>query len=95
MRHWKTKEEMGAGFSHTQKQHKEFEYNSLIKVKPYEQNIMRTFYLCRDIWTQEQRVELRDYLNDLIVEYQSFHYLNMINGIKTEPSNYDEYREIK
>ena len=56
---------------------------------------MRTFYLCRDIWTQEQRVELRDYLNDLIVEYQSFHYLNMINGIKTEPSNYDEYKELK
>jgi len=95
MRHWLTKEEMGAGFSHTQKQHKEFEYNSLIKVKPHEQNIIRTVYLCRDIWTQEQRVELRDYLNDLIVEYQSFHYLNMINGNKKEPSKYNEYEELK
>ena len=29
MKHWKTKEEMGSGFQHTEKQHKEFEYNSL------------------------------------------------------------------
>ena len=66
MKHWKTKQEMGSGFSHTKKQHKEFEYNSLIKVKPYEQNLMRTLYLCRDIWTQEQRIRLKNYLELLI-----------------------------
>ena len=66
MKHWKTKQEMGSGFSHTQKQHKEFEYNSLIKVKPYEKNIMRTYYLCRDIWSQKQRIMLKDYLEEQI-----------------------------
>jgi len=66
MKHWKTKQEMGSGFSHTKKQHKEFEYNSLIKVKPYEQNLMRTLYLCRDIWTQEQRIRLKNHLELLI-----------------------------
>ena len=37
MIHWKTNEQMGDGFQHTKKQHKDFEYNSLIKVKPYEE----------------------------------------------------------
>ena len=45
MIHWKTNEQMGNGFQHTKKQHKEFEYNSLIQVEPHEKNLMRTYYL--------------------------------------------------
>ena len=59
MKHWKTKEEMGKGFSFTEKQHKEYEYNSLINVCNHEKNLMRTFYLIRDVWTNAQLKELQ------------------------------------
>tara|TARA_R100001015_G_C4507773_1_gene80367 strand:+ start:365 stop:577 length:213 start_codon:yes stop_codon:yes gene_type:complete len=68
MKHWKTKEEMGSGFQHTEKQHKEFEYNSLEKIKPYEKNILRTCYLIRDIWKDEQLIELKKIINEQIEE---------------------------
>ena len=63
MKHWLTKEEMGRGFAHTQKEHKEYEYNSLVNVCEHEKNIMRTLYLIRDVWTNEQLKELQTELN--------------------------------
>ena len=66
MKHWLTKEEMGDGFQHNEEEHKEFEYNSLIDVAEHEKNTMRTTYIARDIWTPQQRVQLRDLLNELI-----------------------------
>tara|TARA_R100001463_G_scaffold86456_1_gene141330 strand:+ start:867 stop:1082 length:216 start_codon:yes stop_codon:yes gene_type:complete len=68
MIHWKTNEQMGNGFQHTKKQHKEFEYNSLIKVEPHEKNLMRTYYLIRDIWNKKQILELKEYINQHLKE---------------------------
>jgi hypothetical protein len=68
MIHWKTNEQMGNGFQHTKKQHKEFEYNSLIKVEPHEKNLMRTYYLIRDIWNKKQILELKKYINQHLKE---------------------------
>ena len=42
------------------------EYNSLIDVAEHEKNTMRTTYIARDIWTPQQRLQLRDLLNELI-----------------------------
>ena len=66
MIHWKTKEEMGDGFQFTQSEHSEVQYNALIKVEPQEENIMRTCYLVRDCWSDDQIVQLRDYINSII-----------------------------
>ena len=66
MRHWLTKEEMGDGFQHNEKEHKEFKYNSLIDVAKHEKSTMRSLYIARDIWTPKQRLEFRDVLNELI-----------------------------
>ena len=68
MIHWKTKQEMGSGFQYKEKEHKKLEYNSLEKVKPYEKNTMRTYYLIRDIWSDKQLKELREHLNDVMSE---------------------------
>ena len=68
MKHWKTKEDMGHGYQYNKAEHWKYQYNALIKVKPYEENTMRTMYLARDIWTNEQLIELRDHLNDYIQE---------------------------
>ena len=68
MIHWKTNEEMGNGFQHTKKQHKEFEYNSLIQVEPHEKNLMRTYYLIRDIWNKKQILELKEYIDQHLKE---------------------------
>ena len=66
MKHWKTKEEMGNGFSHTQKKHKESEYNYLMNVEPYEKNTMRTHYLIRDVWNKKQVEELEWFIDDIL-----------------------------
>lgn len=68
MKHWLTKEEMGDGFQYNEKEHKEFEYNSLIDVAEHEKNTMRTSYIARDVWTLQQRIQMRDILNELIEE---------------------------
>ena len=68
MIHWKTNEKMGNGFQHTKKQHKEFEYNSLIQVEPHEKNLMRTYYLIRDIWNKKQILELKEYIDQHLKE---------------------------
>tara|TARA_X000001382_G_scaffold121427_1_gene103734 strand:- start:421 stop:639 length:219 start_codon:yes stop_codon:yes gene_type:complete len=68
MIHWKTNEQMGNGFQHTKKQHKEFEYNSLIQVEPHEKNLMRTYYLIRDIWNKKQILELKEYIDQHLKE---------------------------
>ena len=67
MIHWKTKQEMGSGFQYKEKEHKKLEYNSLEKVKPYEKNTMRTYYLIRDIWSDKQRL-VRLYLHNIFEE---------------------------
>ena len=59
---------MGEGFSHNMKQHKEDDYNYLIKVKPYEENIWRTTYLIRDIFTTKQLFALQEFITDIIEE---------------------------
>ena len=66
MKHWKTKEEMGEGFSHTKKEHKKYEYNYLINVNLYEKNTMRTCYLIRDVWNKKQLIKLKDFLDEQI-----------------------------
>ena len=66
MIHWKTKEEMGDGFQFTQSEHSHVEYNSLLVVEPHEKNTMRTKYLVRDWWSDDQIVELRDYINSIL-----------------------------
>tara|TARA_R100001460_G_scaffold66906_1_gene107205 strand:- start:2104 stop:2322 length:219 start_codon:yes stop_codon:yes gene_type:complete len=71
MKHWVTNQEMGEGFEHNQKEHKNFEYNILVKPKKYEKNIMRTFYLIKDIWTLEQLEELKEFLDEHIEERRS------------------------
>ena len=68
MKHWKTNEDMGHGYQYNKAEHEQYQYNSLIKVKPYEENTMRNMYLARDIWTNDQLIELRDCLNDYINE---------------------------
>ena len=68
MEHWLTKEEMGEGFQFNEKEHKEFEYNSLIVVAEHEKNTMRTSYIARDVWTLKQKIQMRDILNELIEE---------------------------
>ncbi len=72
MKHWKTKEEMGEGFSHTKKEHKEYEYNYLMNVNLYEKNTMRTHYLIRDVWNKKQLIELKDFLDEQIEERKEF-----------------------
>ena len=58
MKHWKTGQEMGEGFRFNESEHKENEYNSLIKIEEHEKDTMRTFYLIRDVWSLEQIKEL-------------------------------------
>lgn len=71
MKHWKTKEEMGEGFSFNEKEHEENFYNSLIKIRPEETNLMRTFYLIRDCWSFDKLKELKKYLDYQIWEREN------------------------
>ena len=66
MIHWKTNEEMGDGFQFDKSEHLEVRYNALTKVETHEKNTMRTKYLVRDWWSDDQIVELRDYINSII-----------------------------
>ena len=68
MKHWKTKEEMGKGFSHTKKEHEKYGYNYLMNVENHERNTMRTHYLIRDIWSKKQLIELKEFLEEQISE---------------------------
>ena len=68
MKHWRTNEEMGDGFTHTKREHKKFEYNYLERVAKHECNTMRTAYLIRDYWTLAQLRELKIMLDNEIVE---------------------------
>ena len=68
MKHWKTKEEMGEGFQHNEKEHKENEYNALWDIKPEEKNTMRTKYLIRDCWTNTQLLDLKKHIDEVIEE---------------------------
>ena len=66
MINWFSKEEMGGGFQYNEKDHEKFSYNSLLETKPEEESTMRTFYLVRDCWNDDQIVKLRDYINSII-----------------------------
>ena len=66
MIHWKTKEEMGDGFQFNQSEHSEVQYNALVKVEPQEKNIMRTYYLVRDWWSDDQLFKLRDHIDSIL-----------------------------
>ena len=68
MKHWKTKEEMGMGFQHNEKDHKKFEYNSMENPKIEDKNTMRTKYLIRDIWTNTQLLDLKKHIDQVIEE---------------------------
>ena len=68
MIHWKTKEEMGDGFMFNKAEHSDTKYNSLQAVSNHEKNIMRTKYLVRDWWTTKQLEELRDFINETLIE---------------------------
>tara|TARA_R100001443_G_scaffold1396_2_gene5212 strand:- start:212 stop:700 length:489 start_codon:yes stop_codon:yes gene_type:complete len=71
MKHWRTKEEMGEGFQFNEKDHMENEYNSLEKFEEHEKNLMRTFYLIRDVWTYKQLIQLRNVLDDIIEDKEN------------------------
>ena len=66
MIHWKTNEEMGDGFQFDKSEHLEVKYNALTEVETHEKNTMRTKYLVRDWWSDDQIVELRDYINSIL-----------------------------
>ena len=66
MINWDSKEEMGGVFQYSEKDHEKFSYNSLLKTKPEEESTMRTCYLVRDCWSDDQIVQLRDYINSII-----------------------------
>ena len=68
MKHWQTKEEMGNGFQFNEKDHMENGYNSLNKPMEYETKLMRTFYLIRDVWDREQKLKLKEFLDDNVEE---------------------------
>jgi hypothetical protein len=70
MKHWKTKEDMGNGFQFNEKDHMENGYNSLVwdKVPQYEKNVMRTFYLIRDVWDRERKLKLKKFLDNNLDE---------------------------
>tara|TARA_R110001592_G_scaffold160154_2_gene392112 strand:+ start:4407 stop:4625 length:219 start_codon:yes stop_codon:yes gene_type:complete len=70
MKHWKTKENMGNGFQFNEKDHMENGYNSLVwdEVPQYEKNVMRTFYLIRDVWDRERKLKLKKFLDNNLDE---------------------------
>lgn len=70
MKHWKTKEDMGEGYQFNQKDHMENGYNSLIwdKIPSHEKNVMRTFYLIRDVWDRERKLKLKNFLDNNLNE---------------------------
>ena len=70
MKHWKTKEDMGEGYQFNEKDHMENSYNSLVwdKVPSYEKNVMRTFYLIRDVWDRERKLKLKEFLDNNLNE---------------------------
>ena len=61
---------MGNGFQFNEKDHMENGYNSLVwdEVPQYEKNVMRTFYLIRDVWDRERKLKLKKFLNDNLNE---------------------------
>ena len=89
MKHWKTGEDMGHGYQYNRVEHEKNQYNSLIKVKPYEENTMRTMYLARDVWSNDQLIELRDALNDFIQEDEHLQALRTEQLLKQMRSDYD------
>ena len=68
MKHWKTNEEMGEGFSHTKKEHEKSCYNYLVNVEKHELNTLRTHYLIRDVWNKDQLIKLKQFLEEQISE---------------------------
>ena len=68
MIHWKTKEEMGEGYQLNQDEHKDNEYNYLAVIDGHENNTMRTKYLIRDVWDMDKLVDLKNHLDDIILE---------------------------
>ena len=45
-------------------------YNSLIwdKIPSHEKNVMRTFYLIRDVWDRERKLKLKNFLDNNLNE---------------------------
>jgi hypothetical protein len=68
MIHWKTKEEMGKGYQYNQDEHNDNEYNSLVVIDEHETNTMRTKYLIRDVWDMDKLLDLKNHLDDIILE---------------------------
>lgn len=68
MIHWKTKEEMGEGYQYNQDEHNDNEYNSLVVIDEHETNTMRTKYLIRDVWDIDKLLDLKNHLDDIILE---------------------------
>ena len=68
MIHWKTKQEMGEGYQYNQDEHNDNEYNSLVVIDEHETNTMRTKYLIRDVWDMDKLLDLKNHLDDIILE---------------------------
>ena len=63
-----TKEEMGEGYQYNQDEHNDNEYNSLVVIDEHETNTMRTKYLIRDVWDIDKLLDLKNHLDDIILE---------------------------
>ena len=66
MKHWKTGEEIGEGFQHDEKTHKEYEHNCLINPRKDEETCLRTLYLIRDCWSTREILDLISNAVDLL-----------------------------
>ena len=59
---------MGEGYQYNQDEHNDNEYNSLVVIDEHETNTMRTKYLIRDVWDRDKLVDLKNHLDDIILE---------------------------
>ena len=68
MKHWVTGEEIGEGFQYDEEEHEMFQYNTLLKPEKHEKNLMRTYYLIKDVWNTQQLESLKIFIEEHISE---------------------------
>ena len=68
MKHWKTNEEMGDGWSHSRNEHEKSSYKYLENPRKDELIVLRTTFLIRDVWTPFQILDLINTSIELLPE---------------------------
>mgnify|MGYP003128378302 CR=1 FL=1 len=68
MKHWVTNQEIGEGFQYDEEEHEKFQYNTLLKPEKHERNLMRTYYLIKDVWNTQQLESLKIFIDEQISE---------------------------